>query len=163
MIKTKEIQLTPKSLFLFWIQYHYQKMLAVCFAIFVAAQLIIIGIYGLEIYQKGMVLFMAIVFGYMVLILIITVLKGYFVYYSPKNKIFYEPVLTEIDETVIKSIRKNGVTNSFAWTDVIKVKKWHDRYLLFVAKNSVLHLPFEVFKTKKDREEFENLLKSKNI
>ena len=165
MIKTKEYQLTPKELFAVSFRYALKKTLIAYGLLFIIFQGIVFSMldFSTQKYFDSIWLYLFYGFAYFGVITAITSFVRYRNLYSPKNKIYFRPIYYEIDEKFIKGVRDSGSSGSFSWDDVFSCKKMKDRYLMLVSKNAAIHLPFTIFKSQKDLQKFEEILRSKKL
>lgn len=81
----------------------------------------------------------------------------YWIYsHSKANQVYLLPRYFEIDTHQIVERIEDGSTTSMKTEQFIKVMKTGKCYLLFVAKNEYVYLPFDAFRCDSDREWFEN-------
>ena len=81
----------------------------------------------------------------------------YWIYaHSRANKAYLLPRHFEIDAHQIVERVEDGSTATMKTDQFIKVMKTGKCYLLFVAKNEYVYLPFDAFVSNSDRELFEN-------
>ena len=162
MIKTKEIQLTPKEFFHIWLKKSWANFILIFVLLFFFALGLYIWIFGKETLLQNKTWTLAGILIYDISVILFTILRAWMTYRSPKNKIFYLPFHAEIDEKFIKTIKVDGSYTSFNWSDISKTQKIDHYYVIAVSRVSALFLPIEAFESQ-DIEKFEGMLREKKL
>ncbi len=86
----------------------------------------------------------------------------YWLYANSKdNRIYLMPRFFEIDSQQIVERMDDKTSSTIKTERFVRVMRTGKYYLLFVAKNEYLYIPFNAFETDSDREWFENEIVNK--
>ena len=93
----------------------------------------------------------------LILLFQVILVAQYWIYaHSKDNRIYLLARHYEIDSDQIVELMEDGTSSTIKTERFIKVMKTAKHYLLFVARNEYIYLPFIAFKSLIDREWFEN-------
>lgn len=148
MIRTREIELTSDEFFYLLVTIYIKKrwMLLVWVVLLIFILLLTMNIGSVE-----YVLILLILVFHAILML------QYWIYaHSKASRVYLLPRYFEIDTQHIVERIEDGSSAIMKTDQFIKVMKTGKSYLLFIAKNEYVYLPFDAFKSISDREWFEN-------
>lgn len=80
--------------------------------------------------------------------------------YSKKNKIFFKEHYIEIDGDFLIAYLDDGTTDKINLSNIIELRKNKEYFLLYIAKNQHIYVPFTCFKSEEDIIEFEKVINS---
>jgi len=81
--------------------------------------------------------------------------------HSKKNKIFFKERHCAINEEFLTTCFSDGSESKLKLTNIIKIQKKNDCYLLYIAKAAFVYMPFSCFKSDSDLKEFDRIITSK--
>lgn len=148
MIKTKEIILTANEFFFLLLSIYIKKRWWVLVWIW---GMILILLFGS---QMSYVEYVVSVF--LILLQIIQVLQYWLYAHARDNRIYLQPRHFEINDEQITEYMNDGTSSVIKIERIIRVMQVRKSYLLFVARNEYIYLPFEAFESQEDLEWFEN-------
>jgi len=145
-IKTKEYSLTPFESFRIL---YYDSIKKILLA------LVILTIIGLIVNYKLLVIFIGIM-------PILIMIKCWRFVNSRENACYLKKRRIDINNKKLSVYRDDGELMEVLLTNIVKVLKRKQYYLIYIAKDSFLYLPISAFNSSKDINEFELLLKQIN-
>jgi hypothetical protein len=78
--------------------------------------------------------------------------------YHKDNKPYFQSRYMEIDDDSITAYLADGTQLKYKLSNIVKVRTIANAYIIMVSANQFLYLPMNAFKSKEDREKFEDLL-----
>jgi hypothetical protein len=161
MITTRKIELTPKMLFSFWLKEYKMGLIFSSFIVFMVANAVLFLL--IEDYRRFFAMYLGFSIFWTVVFLVIQLVYAKYFYSSRENKLFVMERHYEFEDDLIKAFMQDGSMSTFRWQDVLKVVNLTDCYAFKLSVRSTLYVPFECFSTTKDREKFEEMLKTKKL
>lgn len=148
MIRTRKIELTGDEFFYLLLTIYFKRkwltitwIWLVIFILLFSAQ-----INAIEYWLVGILCFLQVV-----------LVLQYWVYaHSTDNRIYLLPRYFEITEEHIVECMDDGTTSTIKTERVIKIMRTGKCFLLFVAKNEYIYLPFSAFESETDIKWFES-------
>mgnify|MGYP000913824564 CR=1 FL=1 len=93
--------------------------------------------------------------GILCLLQVFLVLQYWFYAHSKDNRIYLLPRFFEITSDQIMEQMDDGTSSTIKTDRIIRVMQTGKCYLLFIAKNEYIYLPFSAFEREADREWFD--------
>lgn len=142
MIKTKEVTLTANEFFFLLLSIYIKRRWWVLVWIW---GMILILLFGS---QMSYVEYMVSVF--LILLQIIQVLQYWLYAHARDNRIYLLPRYFVIDNDQVTEYMNDGTSSVIKLDKVIRVMQVRKSYLLFVARNEYIYLPFDAFESPED-------------
>lgn len=153
MIQTKRFKLTPKELFIILITRSVKKRWWFSAWIWIAAIIMII------VDSQNSLTYLMV--GFAILIPILAAIQFWRYVNSKSNKLMLHERYYEIDNDKINGILDEDTHSTIKIDHFIKVDCIRNSYLLFIAKNQFVYIPFASFESDDDRKWFETEIISK--
>jgi len=153
MIKTQNIKITANEFFRLILSIYVKKRWWLVAWIWI---LIIILLFS------GHIGFVEITLFALILLFQVIIVGQYWFYaHSKDNRIYLFARYYEIDRAQIVEVMEDGTTSTIRTERFIKVMKTNRYYLLYVARNEYIYLPFSAFESLADQKWFENEIVNK--
>ena len=153
MIKTQDIKLTANEFFRLILSIYLKKRWWLLAWIWI---LIVILLFS------GSIGLIEIILLAFILLFQIILVAQYWIYaHSKDNRIYLLARHYEIDSDQVIELMEDGTTSTIRTGRFIKVIKTTRYYLLYVARNEYIYLPFIAFESLADQEWFENEIRNK--
>jgi hypothetical protein len=153
MIKTQEIKITANEFFRLILSIYLTKRWWLVAWIWI---LIIVILFN------GQIGLIEIALLSFILIFQVIIVAQYWIYaHSKDNRIYLSSRHYEIDANQVVERMEDGTSSTIKNERFIKVVKTKKYYLLYVARNEYIYLPFRAFESPSDLEWFENEIASK--
>lgn len=163
MIKTKQIQYTPKILFKYWLQQFWKRLIPLLVIFFALVNFFYYLLFGAEHYFYFWYIYAGIA---LIATLILTGLKLFLVwrtFTNKENKVYYKSFHHEFDNDFIKTFFEDKGNSSIPWNDVLKIIITKSKYALYIAKDRAFFLTEKDFQNSEDFKKFLGLLKEKKL
>lgn len=148
MIKTKEIRLTGNEFFYLLLSTYIKKRWWLLVWIWAMILILLVG--------STMSYIEYLVSIFLILLQIIQILQYWFYANASDNRIYLLPRYFAIDNEQITEYMNDGTSSIIKIDRIIRVMQVRKSYLLFVARNEYIYLPFDAFESPEDLEWFEN-------
>lgn len=148
MIKTKEIRLTGNEFFYLLLSTYIKKRWWLLVWIWAMILILLVG--------STMSYIEYLVSIFLILLQIIQILQYWFYANARDNRIYLLPRYFAIDNEQITEYMNDGTSSIIKIDRIIRVMQVRKSYLLFVARNEYIYLPFDAFESPEDIEWFEN-------
>ena len=148
MIKTKEIRLTGNEFFYLLLSTYIKKRWWLLVWIWAMILILLVG--------STMSYIEYLVSIFLILLQIIQILQYWFYANASDNRIYLLPRYFAIDNEQITEHMNDGTSSIIKIDRIIRVMQVRKSYLLFVARNEYIYLPFDAFESPEDLEWFEN-------
>jgi energy-coupling factor transporter transmembrane protein EcfT len=148
MIKTKEIRLTGNEFFYLLLSTYIKKRWWLLVWIWAMILILLVG--------STMSYIEYLVSIFLILLQIIQILQYWFYANASDNRIYLLPRYFAIDNEQITEHMNDGTSSIIKIDRIIRVMQVRKSYLLFVARNEYIYLPFDAFESQEDLEWFEN-------
>jgi energy-coupling factor transporter transmembrane protein EcfT len=147
MIRTKKIELTADSFFYILLTIYFKRrwLILIWIWLMIFALLFSANIRSIE--------YLLILF--LLLSQVILVVQYWLYAHSKDNRIYLLPRYFEIDDHQIVEWLDDGTSSTIKLERFVKVMKTGNCYLLFIAKNEYVYLPFSAFENEANKEWFE--------
>jgi hypothetical protein len=153
MIKTQEIKIAANEFFRLILSIYLKKRWWLLAWIWI---LIIILLFS------GRIGFIEITLLALIVLFQIIIIGQYWFYaHSKDNRLYLLAKYYEIDKAQIIEVMEDGTSSTIRTERFIKVMKTNRYYLLYVARNEYIYLPFKAFESLADREWFEEEIVNK--
>ncbi len=149
MIRTRKIELTSDEFFYLLLTIYFKRKwltitwiwLVIFILLFNAARIITI-----EYWLVGILCFLQ-----------IALVVQYWLYaHSKDNRIYLSPRFFEIDSDQVVEWMDDGTSSTIKTERIIRVMRTGKCYLLFIAKNEYIYLPFVAFENEEDKQWFDS-------
>lgn len=153
MIQTQEIKLTGNEFFRLILSIYLKKRWWLLAWIWILIIILLLS---------GHIGFVEITLLALILLFQVILVAQYWIYaHSKDNRIYLMARYYEMDSDRVIERMEDGTSSVLKTDRFIKVMKTSRYYLLFVAKDEYIYLPFIAFKSLADREWFENEIANK--
>lgn len=153
MIQTQEIKITGNEFFRLILSIYLKKRWWLLAWIWILIIILLLS---------GHIGFVEIMLLALILLFQVILVAQYWIYaHSKDNRIYLIARHYEMDSDRIIEMMEDGTSSILKTDRFIKVMKTTRYYLLFVAKDEYIYLPFIAFKSLADREWFENEIANK--
>ena len=147
MIKTQEIKITANEFFRLILSIYLKKRWWLVVWIWI---LIVILLFS------GRIDLVEIILLALILLFQVIIVGQYWLYANSKdNRLYLLARYYEIDSDQVIELMEDGTTSTIRNERFIKVMKTKKYYLLYIARNEYIYLPFSAFKCSTDRDWFE--------
>ena len=148
MIRTRKIELTSDEFFYLLLTIYLKRRWWMLAWVWILILILLLGA------NIGQVEYLLIAF---ILVFQVVLTGQYWIYaHSKDNRIYLLPRHYEIDADQVIEHMEDGTSSTIRTERMIRVMKTGKCYLLFVAKNEYIHLPFTAFESDADLKWFEN-------
>jgi len=147
MIKTQNITITANEFFRLILSIYLKKRWWLVAWIWILIIIILLS---------GHVGFLEITLLALILLFQVIIVGQYWLYANSKdNRIYLLSRYYEIDPDQVVEVMEDGTTSTIRTERFIKMMRTKKYYLLYVARNEYIYLPFSAFESLTDREWFE--------
>lgn len=148
MIRTRKIELTSDEFFYLLLTIYFKRKWLTIAWIWLVIFVLLFStrINAIEYWLVGILFFLQ----------AFSVLQYWLYAHSKDNRIYLLPRFFEISSEQITEWIDDGTLSTIKTERIIRVMRTGKCYLLFVAKNEYVYLPFNAFETEADRQWFEH-------
>lgn len=147
MIRTRKIELTADSFFYLLLTIYFKRRWLILIWIWL---MIFILLFSAHIRSIEYLLIL-----FLLLSQVILVVQYWLYAHSKDNRIYLLPRYLEIDDHQIVEWMDDGTSSTIKLERFVKVMRTGKCYLLFIAKNEYVYLPFSAFENEANKEWFE--------